>query len=196
MKALFNSRLVRSVLLSFQALIAIVIIQELSVQQDTRSSYAAQAFENADSHIIIADGFREELRQTDDKSLELLRLINNARRDRNIAPLRLSDTLSRAAQAHVEDIVEHNYDLTHTGSDGSSVGDRVRRAGYPHRYVGENVAAGHYSVEDTFEQWMDSPGHRDNILDPDYTEIGIGYYLNAPDTAYDHYWVNVFGKKV
>ncbi|MFM2433204.1 MAG: hypothetical protein RLZZ511_4418 [Cyanobacteriota bacterium] len=196
MKTLFNSRLVRSMLLSFQALIAVVIIQEFShIQQGEKSTYAAQAFANMENRVMIAGSERREKSRPkmNKKQSELLSLINDARRDRNIAPLRFSNTLSRAAQVHVEDIVRHNYELTHTGSDGSSVGDRASRAGYPNRYVGENVAAGTQSVKDTFEMWMDSPGHRDNILDPDYTEIGIGYYLNAPDTSYDHYWVNVFG---
>jgi uncharacterized protein YkwD len=141
----------------------------------------------ASDHRIGVENGKELLLAMNDKQSKLLHKINNARRSRNLSPLRFSNTLSRAAQSHVRDIVEHNFDLTHTGSDGSSVADRASREGYPNRYVGENVAAGNYSVEDTFEQWMDSSGHRDNILDPDYTEIGIGYYLNAPDTSYDHY---------
>lgn len=137
---------------------------------------------------------REEYLLTmNDKQSELLRRINDARQAEGLAPLSFSNTLSRAAQVHVRDIVEHNYSLTHIGSDGSSVRDRAEREGYPSRYVGENVAAGNDSVEDTFDQWMNSTGHRDNILSLNYTQIGIGYYLNAPNTTYDHYWVTVFG---
>lgn len=128
-----------------------------------------------------------------EKQQEMLSLINAARREQGLNSVTFSSALARAAQTHVEDIVENNYGPTHIGSDGSSVGDRAEREGYPTRYVGENVAAGHNSVEETFEQWMNSPGHRANILNPNYTELGIGYYLNAPRTAYKHYWVLVLG---
>jgi uncharacterized protein YkwD len=144
-------------------------------------------------HRTSVENKKELLLAMNDKQSELIRRINDARRARHLSPLKFSGTLSSAAQSHVTDLVEHNFELTHTGSDGSSVRVRARRENYPSSYVGENVAAGNYSVEDTFEQWMNSPGHRDNILDPDYTEIGIGYYLNAPNTSYDHYWVTVFG---
>lgn len=140
----------------------------------------------ADSHEVLLIAWTE-------KQQEMLSLINAARRERGLDSVTFSSALSRAAQVHVEDIVENNYKLTHIGSDGSSVRDRAEREGYATRYVGENVAAGHNSVEETFEQWMNSSGHRANILNPNYTEIGVGYYLNAPRTTYEHYWVLVLG---
>lgn len=137
---------------------------------------------------------KDEASTLTQKQTELLRLMNEARQERGLSPLRFSNALQRAAQAHVEDIVSHNYELTHTGSDGSSIGERVRRENYSYRSVGENVAAGHSSAEDTFEQWMNSRGHRENILNPDFSEVGMSYYINAPRTTYDHYWVLVLGR--
>ena len=160
----------------------------ITLAQTTTASSAGTRLHNAhlesDTHVLIAQNAKQS---------ELLNLINNVRREHNLEPLSFSESLASAAQVHVEDIVEHNYGPTHTGSDGSSVRDRAEREGYPTQFVGENVAAGHDSVEDTFEQWMNSRGHRENILNSNYTEAGIGYYLNAPDTTYDHYWVLVFG---
>lgn len=173
---------------SYVVFLLLSVFAGIALTQNDESSFAW-----ASSHRIGVENSQELLLAMNDKQSELMRQINDARRSRNLPPLRFSNTLSRAAQSHVRDIVEHNFELTHTGSDGSSVAVRARREGYPNSYVGENIAAGNYSVEDTFEQWMNSSGHRDNILDPDYTEIGIGYYLNAPDTSYDHYWVTVFG---
>lgn len=124
---------------------------------------------------------------------ELLALINNARRRVGSPSLRFSNSLSRAAQAHAEDIVRHNYVLGHVGSGGSSVEDRAQRAGYSSSFVGENAAAGDSTPSEIFDQWMNSRGHRANMLKSDYTEVGIGYVLNASETTYKHYWVLVLG---
>jgi uncharacterized protein YkwD len=124
---------------------------------------------------------------------ELLDLINNARQEIGLPPLRFSSSLSRAAQAHAEDLVQNNYVLGHVGSGGSSVSDRAQRAGYSSRFVGENAAAGDSTPNKIFDQWMNSRGHRANMLNSDYTEVGIGYVLNASETTYKHYWVLVLG---
>ncbi|MFG6105612.1 CAP domain-containing protein [Leptothoe sp. EHU-05/26/07-4] len=137
---------------------------------------------------------KDSVSRLNEKQSKLLRLMNDARRERGLAPLAFSSSLQRAAQAHVDDIVAHNNRPTHTGSDGSSMSERVQRENYSYRYLGENVAAGYSSAEDTFEQWMNSRGHRENILNPNFSEAGVGYYINAPGTTYGHYWVLVFGR--
>ena len=124
---------------------------------------------------------------------ELLDLINDARENRALSPLRFSNSLSQAAQNHVEDLANNNYVVGHTGTGGSTVVDRTQKVEYSSDFVGENVAAGNKTPEEVFHQWMNSPGHKNNILKPDYTEVGVGYVLNAPDTTYNHYWVLVFG---
>lgn len=173
------------------------VVALLTVGLLVSNTVKAQSVEPAvDSEIHQINNFSKDRvsRQPTEQQTKLLRLMNDARRERGLSSLSLSSPLQRAAQGHVEDIVEHNYPPTHTGSDGSSMSDRVRRENYSYRYVGENVAAGYSSAEDTFEQWMNSRGHRENILNPNFTEVGIGYYINAPRTTYDHYWVLVLGK--
>jgi len=64
--------------------------------------------------------------------------------------------------------------MTHTGSDGSSVGTRITREGYDWSTVGENVAQGHSSNSAVVKGWMNSAGHRKNILNPLYKEMGFG----------------------
>ena len=126
--------------------------------------------------------------------LELLNLINKTRRQQGLKALTFSSNLTTAAQNHVQDLIDNNT-LGHDGSDGSSVADRVLATGYDYSSVGENVAAGREAPEQVFQQWMDSPGHRDNMLAADYSEVGIGYILDVAGTTYDHYWVLVLGQK-
>jgi uncharacterized protein YkwD len=84
----------------------------------------------------------------------------------------------------------NNY-FSHTGLDGSTIGERAERQGYDWSYVGENIAAGYSSPESLVQGWMNSPGHKANILGADYTEIGIGYAFGA-DSDYGSYWTAVF----
>ncbi len=124
---------------------------------------------------------------------QLLRLTNTnlERQKRGLAPLKLSAQLSRAAQLHGTDMAKNNY-FSHTGRNGSNLGDRAKASGYKYSRVGENIAAGRATAEGTMKQWMNSAGHRANILNPKFTEIGFGY-ANTPNSRYQHYWVQVFG---
>jgi uncharacterized protein YkwD len=124
---------------------------------------------------------------------QLLNLINQKRKQIGVAPLRFSGALSNAAQNHIEDMVNIGF-FDHTGSNGSQPWDRAKNAGYTSSYVGENMAAGTNTPNGAFQQWLHSPGHRTNMLSPNFTEAGIGYILNAPGSEYNHYWVLVLGK--
>ncbi|MGC2999485.1 CAP domain-containing protein [Streptomyces sp. G35A] len=95
-------------------------------------------------------------------------------------------TLTKAAQAHSADMAAHR-NMSHTGSDGSSPGDRITRAGYSWSTFGENVAYGYTSPEQVMAGWMSSPGHKANILNCAFKEIGVG--LAQPG----NYWTQDFG---
>ena len=122
---------------------------------------------------------------------ELLRLTNLERQKVGLPPLKLSSQLSRAAQAHSLDMADKRY-FSHTGLNGLSMVDRAKASGYKYSALGENIAAGRATPEGTVRQWMNSYGHRANILNSKFTEIGFGY-ANAPNSPYRHYWVQVFG---
>ena len=124
---------------------------------------------------------------------ELLKLTNRERSSAGLSPLRLSASLSRAAQLHAADMDNNNY-FNHEGLDGSEPLIRARQEGYESGYIGENIAAGYSSPEETISQWMDSEGHRENILSSNYTEIGFGY-SSGGGGEYGHYWVQVFGSR-
>ncbi|HEU4625588.1 MAG TPA: CAP domain-containing protein [Steroidobacteraceae bacterium] len=105
-------------------------------------------------------------------------------------PLGLAEKLSEAAREHAQDMAKHNM-LSHSGSDGSSPALRVTRARYAWRMVGENVASGPTTAEEVMQGWLESPHHCENIMDPRYTEMGVGYTVD-PKSESGVYWAQVF----
>ncbi|MCJ8282808.1 MAG: CAP domain-containing protein, partial [Rivularia sp. ALOHA_DT_140] len=111
---------------------------------------------------------------------EVIQETNKYRIEAGLQPLVLNLDLSESAQMHSEDMA-HNDFFSHTGSNGTRVSDRTKSAGYESSFVGQNIAAGYMSAEEVVRGWMNSPGHRENILNPSYKEIGIGYYYLEND---------------
>ncbi|MGH1578406.1 CAP domain-containing protein [Planktotalea sp.] len=88
------------------------------------------------------------------------------------APLVADARLARAAQAHGDDMVAQGY-FSHTGKDGSSVGDRVKRVGYGFCFVAENIAQGQKGALKALAGWQQSEGHRKNMLSPHAMHFGM-----------------------
>ena len=116
-------------------------------------------------------------------------LLNGERADHGLAPLAPNPKLGAAASAFAQDLVAGSY-FSHTGRDGSDVLDRIERTGYIEESrpwaLGENLAWGTGALampRAIMQAWLNSPGHRDNILDPSYREIGIGIVLGNPAAA-------------
>jgi uncharacterized protein YkwD len=109
----------------------------------------------------------------------------NAEREKNNLPkLTISDTLCSAAQAHSEDMAKNEY-FDHTSLNGDTMSDRIHKYTTKYRYLGENIACGLTDGQSAVNCWMNSDGHRANILNKNYTEIGVGYK--------DGYWTQDFG---
>ena len=132
----------------------------------------------------------------------VLELVNDLRTQRGLNPLTLSRELTAAAYMHSRDMGQNN-NFDHTGSNGSNSEQRVADVGYTDSIYSngtqrqnvttvENVAAGQATPESVVQSWFNSPGHRDNMLSPNATEIGIGYYKQA-NSEYTHYWTQNFG---
>ncbi|MFG3009695.1 CAP domain-containing protein [Streptomyces cinerochromogenes] len=117
---------------------------------------------------------------------EILQLVNAERAKAGCQALTINPALTKAAQAHSEDMASHQ-NMSHTGSDGSNPGDRITAAGYTWSSYGENVAYGYSTAEQVMAGWMTSPGHRANILNCGFKEIGVG--LAQPGS----YWTQDFG---
>lgn len=107
-----------------------------------------------------------------------------------VAPVRLVSGLTSVALAHSDEMARMGR-LDHSGADGSSPADRVRRSGYAARVVGENIAGGVPSAAEVVQGWLDSPEHCSNIMDARFTEMGLGYAIN-PSSPLQIYWTQLF----
>jgi uncharacterized protein YkwD len=114
----------------------------------------------------------------------VVELTNVERAAAGCAPLVVDERLTAAAQLHSEDMLALGY-FDHTSLDGRSPWDRAKAQGYPNP-SGENIAKGQRTAAEVVRAWMDSPGHRANILDCDSREIGVGYA--------DGVWTQLFGR--
>ena len=121
---------------------------------------------------------------------EVVRLVNVERAKEGLAPLGTYDSLTKAAQIRAPEIVTL---FSHDRPDGTSCFTAMDQTGATKgAYTwGENIAAGNATAAATVEQWMNSPGHRANILNAKFTHIGVGYQHSAGST-YGHYWVQMF----
>lgn len=118
------------------------------------------------------------------QSRVILDLLNAARQSNNLRPLSLNSALIAAAQRHSDDQAARDL-MTHDGSDGTHAAERASAAGYNWRTIAENVlmrldlhAAG------AFDQWWNSPDHLANMLNPDFTQVGIAYARSATGLYY------------
>lgn len=111
---------------------------------------------------------------------------NQYRAENGLNPVKLSGKLNMASKVHAEDMMRFG-DASHTGTDGSSHGDRIQRQAYYFSIAAENVAAGQKSWEKVFKAWQDSPDHNVNLLRKDVTDFGIATVYD-PDSSYGSFW--------
>lgn len=103
---------------------------------------------------------------------DLLTYTNIQRQAEGLPPLRLNDKLSQAAEAKAQDMFAQNY-WAHVAPDGTTPWVFIKGAGYEYLYAGENLARGFDSGSAVVDAWMASPTHRENLLSPNYTDIGF-----------------------
>lgn len=129
------------------------------------------------------------MNNTDSFDQQILNLVNEERAKVGADPLQINEQLDQAADLHTQDQASTNT-LSHTGSNGSNSADRILDTGYQYSTVGENVAAGYADAEAVIAAWMASDGHRENILNPSFEELGVGYSVGSDGSAY---WTQDFG---
>jgi uncharacterized protein YkwD len=108
-------------------------------------------------------------------------------------PLKLSDELTRAAAVQAADMAANGF-MGHSGSDGSTAGERATRAGYRWRSVGENVAAGHPDADAVVQGWLESPEHCANIMSAQFRDMGVAF-APAPRSELRILWSQVFAAR-
>ncbi|NLH01700.1 MAG: secretion protein [Clostridiales bacterium] len=115
----------------------------------------------------------------------VVELVNQQRAANGLAPLTLSTALSNAARAKSQDMHDKKY-FSHNSPTYGSPFDMLKSFGISYRTAGENIAMGYTTPEAVMNAWMNSPGHRANILNASYTKIGVGYVADG------NYWTQEF----
>jgi len=108
-----------------------------------------------------------------------------------VEPVTWNCKLETAGLMHSQDMGDNNF-FSHAGSDGLRVGSRATEAGYAWTMVGENIAAGFYSVDSVMQGWLNSPSHCSAIMNGYYEEGGVAVYI-AENADYQVYWTMVLG---
>ncbi|HYW18343.1 MAG TPA: CAP domain-containing protein [Nodularia sp. (in: cyanobacteria)] len=125
----------------------------------------------------------------------VLDLVNQYRAQNNRQSLTLSQKLDQGADKYANRMATGDF-FAHNDPNGSTAFTRITAEGYNYTAAGENIAAGQSTAEQVVQAWIDSPGHRANILNANFTHMGLGYAYLANDTGttnYNHYWVQTFG---
>lgn len=175
-----------------QLLPALASVLELEPGVPLRAQTAAVSFTLAS--VLSGVEFSDPQPQTPEESdtlaayqAEILRLVNAERAREGVAPLTLNTTLCAAAQLRARELPTQ---FAHTRPDGTQCFTVLDQVGQRYRTAGENIAAGQTSPAQVMSDWMNSPGHRRNILDASFTQLGVGYLQT--DSGYGEYWVQLF----
>ncbi|MEH0541835.1 sigma-70 family RNA polymerase sigma factor [Streptomyces sp. B21-105] len=125
-----------------------------------------------------------------DRESQVIALVNKERAAAGCGPLTGDPLLRKSAQGHSDDMAARDF-FDHTNPDGADPGVRITAAGYRWSTYGENIAMGQQTAESVMTSWMNSPGHRANILNCDFKNIGVGIH----DGAGGPWWTQNFGAK-
>ncbi len=121
---------------------------------------------------------------------EVVILVNQERAKAGLKPLKLDPALSKVALTKSEDMLNNNY-FSHQSPTYGSPFDMMKKFGIKYKTAGENIAKGQKTAADVMKAWMNSEGHRKNILNPTFTDIGVGYVSSGGKT----YWTQMFISK-
>jgi uncharacterized YkwD family protein len=152
--------------------------EEAKAPEQTQQNTKAQQSENTDKAEQTKDASQFEQKVVD--------LVNQEREKQGLKPLTLNKKLSDVARTKSKDMMDKGY-FDHNSPTYGSPFDMMKQFGIEYTTAGENIAKGQQSPEDVMNAWMNSDGHRKNILNPDFTEIGVGYLKG--DTTY---WTQQF----
>lgn len=135
----------------------------------------------------------DEVASPETWTAEVLRLVNVARQNEGADPLVWNGTLAAQAEQYACEMIFHDFFAHQNPVTGTELADRADQFGYEYTWIGENLAAGQTTPAAAVEAWMQSPCHRQNILHPAFTELGVGIRYGG---EYGYYWVQEFGRPV
>jgi len=139
---------------------------------------------------LIYPGQKIAIAKDDQQSVEeeVVRLVNVERAKEGLSPLKIDWELARVAKYKAQDMHDKNY-FSHTSPTYGSPFDMMKHFGISYTAAGENIAKGQKSAAQVVQAWMNSEGHRANIMSTKYTHIGVGYVADG------NYWSQMFIKK-
>lgn len=129
-------------------------------------------------------------RKESTQAQEVLKLVNQERSKQGLSALTLDEKLNNVAQVKSQDMRDKNY-FDHNSPTYGSPFEMMQKFGVNYSYAGENIAAGQKSATEVMDAWMNSSGHRANILNKNYTKLGVGYVKGG---SYGTYWCQEFIK--
>lgn len=142
---------------------------------------------NGNNYGMYFNTIKSESKEDLKIELEVLRLVNIEREKLGIAPLKLGDKLSKVARLKSQDMADNNY-FSHISPNYGSPFDMIKRFDIRYKAAGENIAMGQTSPKSVMTAWMNSPGHRANILNPNFGTLGVGYIVENRRI----YWTQIF----
>ena len=146
----------------------------------------AKKFTNLTGETINVKVGGDSDKKSESAAEKVIDLVNSERSAQRKTSLQSDDTLNMIAEQRAKEIA---VKFSHTRPDGSKCSSLLQENGIVNVYAGENIAAGHISAEEVMKTWMNSDGHRKNILNENYTRIGVGVYEASNGYTY---WVQVF----
>ena len=162
---------------------------KLAVRYEVGTSEIIQANPQVSDPNLIYPGQVLAIPEVDAKVLqyeaEVIRLVNDIRKQNGLSPLTANWELSRVARYKSQDMVDNRY-FAHNSPTYGTPFEMMRAFGLSFRTAGENIAYGYATPQKVVDGWMNSSGHRANILNASYTQIGVGY------VAQGNYWTQMF----
>ncbi|MCM0650639.1 CAP domain-containing protein [Clostridium swellfunianum] len=160
-----------------------IVVENKTPQITTDASGSGAAPSQASGGVTNSTAPKTPSAQTNSSTLtsqeqEMLKLINQARAQNNVSPLQIDMQVTNVARVKAQDMIDNNY-FSHNSPKYGSPFDMLKAFGVSYVEAGENIA-GNQTIQNAHNALMNSPGHRKNILNPDYTHIGLGIRNGGP----------------
>ncbi len=174
---------------SYQAMIAEEEAAALAAQQAAQQQAAEQAAQQQQQPEQQPQQPEQQPQvNTGDYKAQVVALMNQERANAGVGGISQNASLDAVAQIRAQEIAQS---FSHTRPNGTSCFTVLGENGIAYNYAGENIAAGYGDPASVMSGWMNSEGHRANILDGSFGQVGIGYYTD-PNSGYGTYWVQIF----
>lgn len=157
-------------------------VVEETKEKENKSKSENKSTEDKTTTVLVTSA--SLISQLEHKAFEIL---NEKRKENGLPPIQWSEDMAKVARLHSENMAKYKF-FSHEGQDGSMVNDRADALGFSKwRAIGENIAYNRgydNPVEFACQRWMQSPSHRENILNPRWKEAGVGVAVTAEGTYY------------